>query len=187
MNRTIFFALLILSLVLSACGSRSDQLVETQPSGDQPGGNEPSYPPPSVVNYPTVTPWYPAPGTPGAPAPGQQIISGYEPRPEDVNLTRGEVFLNLENSELVLMESMPLQVTAALVGDLPDPCHLLRVVVTPANEQNQVNLEVYSLVNPGTICTTVLSPFQARISLGSYSGGHFQVFVNGELLGEFDS
>jgi hypothetical protein len=43
-------------------------------------------------------------------------------------------------------------------------------------------------VDASQACITVLKPFSATIALGSYfSGGHFTVFVNGELVGEFDA
>ena len=113
--------------------------------------------------------------------------SGYEPKPGDEKLTRGPVFLELENSSLAIMESFPVQVSAILNGNLPDPCHELRVVVSPAVTDKQINLEVYSLVDPATICITVLQPFNATVALGSYPSGHYSVYVNGDLLGVFDS
>ena len=115
------------------------------------------------------------------------MTSGYEPQPSDVNLTRAEVFLELDSSQLIIMESLPIQVNANLNGNLPDPCHMLRVKVTAADAGNRINLEVYTLYNSEAVCTTVLQPFSATIPLGSYSGGHYTVYVNGELLGEFDS
>jgi hypothetical protein len=33
----------------------------------------------------------------------------------------------------------------------------------------------------------VIKPFSIAIPLGTYTGGHFNVRVNGELLGEFDA
>ena len=113
--------------------------------------------------------------------------SGYAPQPGDDTLRRDKVFLDIENSSLLVMESYPIQVSATLNGSLSDPCHQLRVVVTPANEQNQINLDVYSVFDPNEACITVIQPFSANIPLGSYNGGHYSVYVNGELLGEFDA
>ena len=113
--------------------------------------------------------------------------SGYEPQAGDANLTRDQVFLELENSQLLVMESYPIQVTALLKGSLSDPCHQLRAVVTPANSVNRIDLDVYSVYDKNTACITVIQPFSATIPLGSYSGGHYSVYVNGQLLGEFDA
>jgi hypothetical protein len=48
-------------------------------------------------------------------------------------------------------------------------------------------VEVYSVSEPGKVCTQVLKDFDVEIPLGSFSGGHFTVYINGELLGEFDA
>jgi hypothetical protein len=32
-----------------------------------------------------------------------------------------------------------------------------------------------------------VEPFEANIDLGTYPSGHYSVWVNGELAGEFDS
>ena len=87
----------------------------------------------------------------------------------------------------MVAESMPVQVSLTLVGNLSDPCHELRVVVSPGSSGNQINLDVYSVFDPTKACITVLQPFTANIRLGSYAGGHYTVYVNGQLLGEFDA
>jgi hypothetical protein len=112
--------------------------------------------------------------------------SGYEPQPGDANLKRDQVFLGMENSRLVIGESFPAQVSVLLNGDLSDPCHQLRVVVTFANAQNQINLEVYSLFDPSIACITGLKPFTVSIPLGNYTNNQYTVMVNGERLGLFD-
>ncbi|HEX9091614.1 MAG TPA: hypothetical protein VF831_08995 [Anaerolineales bacterium] len=111
---------------------------------------------------------------------------GYEPQPGDENLMRGEVFIDVDSSKLLTSGTQPIQVTALLQGNLPDPCHRLRLVAAQPDKSNSINLEVYSLADPGVICITVLRPFEASVPLGSFPGGHYTVYVNGELLGEFD-
>jgi hypothetical protein len=130
----------------------------------------------TVDNKPT-----PIPPTPAVPP------SGYEPQSGDSKLKRDNVFLEIENSSLLVMESYPIQVNTILNGTLSDPCHQLRVVVEPANNDNQINLEVYSVVDPSTACIMVIKPFSATIPLGSFTDGHYTVYANGELLGEFDA
>lgn len=113
--------------------------------------------------------------------------SGYEPQPGDDKLKRDQVFLDVENSSVVVRESMPPQVSVILNGNLSDPCHQLRVLVSPPNAQREINLDVYSVFDPSLMCITVLKPFSATIALGTFTGGHFTVFVNGQLIGEFDA
>lgn len=113
--------------------------------------------------------------------------TGYEPQEDDIKLQRDQVFLDMQDSNVLIRESMPAQVSMVLNGNLPDPCHELRVVVMPINEQNEVKLEVYSIYDPQVNCITMIKPFTATIPLGSYAGGHFTVFVNDQLVGEFDA
>jgi hypothetical protein len=183
-HRLTLFTLLLLTLFVASCSGSTPTVIVNE-----------SHPPDEQAPYPgaldlvksSSLPWYPAPGTPGAPGLGMVMTTGYEPQAGDTNLTRDPVFLELDSSQLIIMESLPIQVMATLSGSLPDPCHRLRVAVTAADTDNRINLEVYSLVSSTEICTTVLEPFAASIPLGIYSGGHFSVYVNGELLGEFDA
>ena len=85
------------------------------------------------------------------------------------------------------MESFPVQVTLRLVGELPTPCHQLRAVATTDADQKGVDIELYTLTDPDMLCIDVISPFQAEMPLGSFSGGKFSVYINGELLGTFDA
>ncbi len=109
----------------------------------------------------------------------------YLPRPEDSKLTRGEVLL--ESTNLLTLESFPLQFTLNLNGSLPTPCHLLRVAVSEPDSENKILLDVYSLTNPDLICTQIIKPFEVNIPLGSFPTGHYTLWVNGNQIAEFDS
>ena len=67
------------------------------------------------------------------------------------------------------------------------PVTRLRVSVNPPDGQKRIDLDVYSVVEKGKICTDSLEPFDVTIPLGSFSGGKYSVWVNGEKLGEFDA
>ncbi len=109
----------------------------------------------------------------------------YAPKPNDTNLTRGNVFIN--ESGLLIRESFPPQITLSLSGDLPTPCHELRVDVQEPDSENKINAEVYSVVDPDLVCIQVLEPFQANIDLGTFPTEHYTVWVNGEMVAEFDT
>jgi hypothetical protein len=111
--------------------------------------------------------------------------SSYGPQPGDAQLIRDKVFLDLEKSRLLLSATRPLQVKATLVGSMPDPCHVLRVVVGPATIANVINIDVYSLVKTGSACITVLQPFSVTVSIGTFTSGSYTVDVNGTKLGSF--
>jgi len=197
---------LIITLLLAACSAPtsapSDQTGNpTLPPAQTSPTNQPSapsaypapnssvapstsaYPAPYSSVLPTYSP-YPEPGNPGT---GTSLIppSGYEPQPGDDSLKRDQVFLDVSNSQPVVTASEPAQANAVLTGNLPDPCHLLRVIVTPPDASKTINIEVYSLVDPNTGCVTKLEPFTASIPLGSYSSGQYTVVANGDKLGQF--
>jgi hypothetical protein len=169
--------LILLTILLSAC------------SGEFPTA-APSAPEQPVVATPVDTE-LPPDGTPpimveppeqGAPRP---INSEYLPQRNDGSLTRGKAYV--DHGELLIMESDPIQVALVLQGSLPTPCNQLRVVARPPDGQNQIQVEVYSVIDPEQLCTQVLEPFDVRVSLGSFPGGHYSVWVNGEMIGEFDA
>ena len=63
----------------------------------------------------------------------------------------------------------------------------MRAVTGKPDQENKILVDVYSVVDPDAVCTQVLEPFQAQIELGTFPSGHYTVWVNGELAGEFDS
>jgi hypothetical protein len=109
----------------------------------------------------------------------------YAPLPTDSSLTRGEVFI--KEMGVLVRESYPPQISLSLSGALPTPCYQLRMQINEPDEEHKIHVEAYSVVDPDMICTQVLEPFQASIDLGTFPSGHYSVWVNGELAGEFDS
>ena len=108
-----------------------------------------------------------------------------EPKPGDENLTRGNVFI--QEYGLMIRESFPPQVSLTFSGELPTPCHQLRALVRAPDEENKIIAEIYSVVDPNMMCTQVLKPFQANMDLGAFPTGHYTVWINGEMAGEFDT
>jgi hypothetical protein len=109
----------------------------------------------------------------------------YAPQPGDDSLTRGSAFV--EATDILILESFPPQFQLSLSGSLPTPCNELRVVVEEPDTNNNIAVDVYSVVDPAVICIQVLKAFQASVNLGSFPSGHYTVTVNGEPSGEFDA
>ena len=122
--------------------------------------------------------------SPSTPAEEPPAMS-YAPQPEDVNLSRGEIFI--EEKGLLIRESYPPQIALGISGNLPTPCHELRAVISEPDAENRINVELYTVVDPNMMCTQVLKPFMENIELGTFPSGHYSVYINGELAGEFDS
>lgn len=115
----------------------------------------------------------------------QPSLNPFAPKPGDENLSPGNVYLN--KASLMIRESYPPQISLSLDGDLPTPCNKLRVKIEAPDQENKIMVTVYSLVDPDKVCLQVLEPFQEYIDLGIFSPGHYSVWVNGEMAGEFDS
>lgn len=187
MLRSLLAVVFVLSVVLAACAPA----VPVTPIAPEPypaptqgapstGDTADSYPPPasSVVVESPVNP-YPDGSDGGTSA------MPYLPQPEDEKMTRGEAYL--DTVTLLSAESYPPQITLQLVGNLPNPCHQLRVNIPRPDAQNRIYIEVYSVAGTDLACIEVLQPFDAAVPLGSFPAGKYTVFVNGEQIGEFEN
>ncbi len=112
--------------------------------------------------------------------------ASYSPRAGDEKLKRDTAFVDYANSYIFIPASNPTQVYVVLRGYLPDPCHQLRVAISPTDAMNTISMQVYSLVDPSVSCVTVVQAFNVTIPLGTFASGHYTVLVNGRILGEFD-
>jgi hypothetical protein len=196
--------LLLLSafVMLTACASAPNEIPEIPPTDKPVVLDEAisSYPEPEepVVRPTDSEVVYPAPNSDGGvvyPAPEEPVqqtspdLGGapenqdYAPRPEDEGWTRGKVFI--DSNEILLLESYPVQVHMIIAGNLPTPCNELRLIVSPPDDNNRIEIEAYSVTEPNLMCTQVLEPFEARISLGNFTEGEFTVWIEGEQVGEF--
>lgn len=110
----------------------------------------------------------------------------YAPRAEDINKQIGGVILTSQNLAEQI-ESDPARVKLNISGSLPRACNELRMEVADPNEQYQIHVDVYSLVDPDVKCQNVFQQFEAAILLGVYSVGRYTVWVNNELVGDFVS
>jgi hypothetical protein len=123
---------------------------------------------------------------PGAIMPtNESNLNPFAPQTGDKNLIRADIYL--DEASLVIRESYPPQVSLSIVGNLPTPCHQLRVKIAEPDQENKISIEAYSLMDPNKVCVEVLEPFQEYIDLGTFRSGHYSVWVNDKLAGEFDS
>lgn len=156
----ILIALSLLMAVLTACApDQTDSVTAGPVNPDQPTTGE----------------------TPSSP----NTANPYAPQPGDAALTRASAFIN--SADLIFMQSFPPQVGLILRGSLPTPCHHLRALIHAPDENNNIEVEVYSVADPAEICVQVLGAFEASIPMGSFPSGHYTVTVNGQRVGEFDA
>lgn len=171
--RYLISVLLIASAwMLAACASPAQQ-----------GGPAASPPTPTPEPPPmTSLPDEPVSSTPGDNPPPQ--TPPYAPAPGDAQLQRANAFV--DSAQIVVAESFPPQFFLRLAGSLPTPCHALRVAVSPP-AANRVDVDVYSLTDPDAVCAQVLEPFDASIRLGTFPAGKYEVWVNGQPMGEIEA
>lgn len=208
MKLTKIVAFLIIALLLASCSSATStqgnngetQVVgtteiipqptqppsPTQVQAPMPTSGSITYPAPAISSAVPTTSAYPAPGQSGQSTSGIPA-SGYEPQPGDDSLTKDKVTIDGTTSKVVVTASEPAQAKAVLTGTMSDPCHNLRAVVTPADANNTINIDVYSLFDSSSACVTKEEPFTASIPLGSYASGDYTVNVNGAKLGTFQT
>jgi hypothetical protein len=157
----IFPSILACPLLLAACSAQTP--VESPSASPRPDDF-------------SVTPPTPAMAEP---------INPYAPGKGDESMQRGEVYI--DSTDILTLESFPLQFQLNVKGSLPTPCHQLRAVVDKPDAQKQIRVLIFSLVDPNTVCTQVLEPFEANIPLGSFASGTYTIFVNDEKIGEITS
>ena len=126
-------------------------------------------------------PQHPVEVPPSSPKPDDLSVTP-APGKGDESLQRGPVYIDAK--DILTLESFPLQFQLHVQGSLPTPCHQLRVVVDKPDQQNQIHVSIYSLVNPDQACTQVLDPFEVNIPLGSFPSGNYTILVNDERVGE---
>lgn len=88
-------------------------------------------------------------------------------------------------TEILLLETFPVQVRLSVVGELPNPCARLGWSVSPGDDQGRIEVVVYADQPTGTACVQVLAPYAETIPLGTFESGSYGVFVNGQQVQEF--
>jgi hypothetical protein len=188
MRRKSIVALLLTALFLTACATTtstsSAPATQTLPIPTKALAATAS-PGPVTVTLPPTAKIYPAPVTP-LPNVQNNPPGDYTPQRGDKFLSQGTVTLDWADSQVIMQGAQADEPAIALSGVLPDPCQQLRVAVSPPDDQNNIYVAVYSVYDPQQNCIMVIKPFTVTVSLGSYASGHYRVYVNGQLLGEFD-
>ncbi len=98
---------------------------------------------------------------------------------------RGAAWIDWDASELLVMESFPMQVALVLRGDLPTPCDELAWEIAEPNSEGEIHITAYATHDPEEVCAALLEPFEQRIELGDFTEGGYSVWVNEGKVGDF--
>jgi len=184
--KNLSFLLLILSLALAACQPGIVDVPEQiLPVEEEPGnGTEQETPSPDVPKDDDMSF-------------GQPLKPDLSPKAGDDKFQSGNVYINdyaltpfesddpARIAELGFDPSYPLQFILYISGDLPDPCHELRMKVDRPEGDGRVDVHFYSLRDPDMMCIQVLQPFDFDFPL-QFPAGSYQLYLNGEKIAEFE-
>ncbi|HSV85895.1 MAG TPA: hypothetical protein VLH85_04930 [Levilinea sp.] len=73
----------------------------------------------------------------------------------------------LDEIDVLILESFPVQVNVVLRGNLPDGCTSLDEVEA-VREENTFRLTIWTLRDPDAMCTMALVPFEKNVKLDVY-------------------
>jgi len=116
----------------------------------------------------------------------KQEENPHAPKVEDVSLKQDGVILTStslsERSDLT-----PIRAELHVLGSMPSVCSELRIKVNPPNNQYQIGIEIYSVVDQKPNCENVFQQFDTTILLGEYSAGQYTVWANDSFVGSIVS
>jgi hypothetical protein len=92
---------------------------------------------------------------------------------------RAPVFV--ASTQLLVLESFPIQLRLEVRGQLPTPCNEPRWSVQ--DDGTTIAVTLWSVSDPATSCIQVLEPFDLSIRLGELATGSRAVTLNGEAVG----
>ncbi|PWH16639.1 MAG: hypothetical protein DDG60_03925 [Anaerolineae bacterium] len=134
--------------------------------------------------YPNSYPSYPSAPQTAPAAPPADFENPYAPQPDDVKLQSGPAYV--ENYELQTVSTLPPEYRLVLSGNLPTPCHALRIQLAAPDAQNNLRITVYSVADPNMMCTQVLEPFQAELPIRNLIPGRYKLWLNDQEIAEID-
>jgi hypothetical protein len=86
----------------------------------------------------------------------------YSAKAEDAKLTRGSV----QVEQATITPSGDTGPTLTIAGSLPTPCHELRLKISDSPDaQGTINVEAWSVVDPGRMCAQIIKPFSVQVPL----------------------
>lgn len=90
----------------------------------------------------------------------------------------------VDSTDILYLESFPVQVQLLVTGSLPTPCHEARWDVQESAAG--ISVRLWSESDPGAICADVLEPIEVSIPLGSFETASLPVDLNGQPVGRVE-
>jgi hypothetical protein len=116
---------------------------------------------------------------------GSSACAGLAPSPAAPAGTGSHDPVHIDSTQILQLESYPVQVVLEVVGQLPDPCHQAVWSVSDPDPDGRIDVELHSEAPLGLDCIQVLQPMTLRIPIGSFKSGSYVVWLNGDKVGNF--
>lgn len=87
----------------------------------------------------------------------------------------------VDSTDILYLESFPVQVRLVVRGSTPTPCHEPTWEVLTTDDG--ITVRLWSEADADAVCASVLAPFEVSIPLGSYESADLPVTLNGEDVG----
>lgn len=84
----------------------------------------------------------------------------------------------IQDIEVWLAESFPVQVTVEVTGGLSDSC-TEHHETHQAQEGNTITIQITTIRPKDLVCATVVTEYQERIAIGTLPAGDYTVIING--------
>ncbi|MCS6770864.1 MAG: hypothetical protein NZ740_02420 [Kiritimatiellae bacterium] len=104
----------------------------------------------------------------------------YAPHPDDAKLVRG--WASVQSVEIRPRPGRPDRFQLILRGNMPTPCHSWRASVSGPADEDRIDIELYSVVDPAIVCIQVIGDFEGAIELPPVAR-RTEVRINGERVG----
>ncbi len=89
--------------------------------------------------------------------------------------------VQIESTELLQLESYPVQLMLHVEGWLPNPCSTPDWEIEDSGP-GEIRVELYAVPDGSKACIQVLAPFEVNILLGPQAGGSARILLNGEAV-----
>jgi inhibitor of cysteine peptidase len=101
---------------------------------------------------------------------GDKPVSSDDPvvNPTLINFSAYQEQAHIDQIQILLLESFPLQVNVVVVGNLPDGCTSIVGTRAIKTEENVFEIHVYTERMIDALCTMALVPFEENIKLDVY-------------------
>jgi len=88
----------------------------------------------------------------------------------------------IDLAEIVLLDDSHSGYGLRITGTIPTPCHELNIDIEEPDNEDQIQIEVYSLSEPGEICIQIIEEFDTTIPLEIFDPDINKLWVNGEQV-----